>query len=498
MHPPAPIQLTRADSRTLSTPKGHSGSLAAVSGAERTKALDRLEVHLVRASLAQPGALPPEREAGLRWAIALARVERLGGVSLGEPQRRFRAEVLQTLASVIRAEAVDLEAAAVLAPALASRAWNVREELVRIPGLDPEALDKEVREKRLVLALGGGGGTAWVHLGALSLLEEAGIRPGLIAAASMGSVLGLFRARALPYDQGEVLHAARGLSFGKIFRALSTTRRYGLPGALRLHLRGALSPHLRREDGAPFTFRDLAIPTVVAISGVRKDALPRPVSFYEGLLPRKTPRWPLALPGKLGPWAEAMAELIRHGGLVPIRVGGSNWTADLDPVDMVGFSCAVPGLIHYDVLRDDPKEELLQRLLATREATWLVDGGLTDNVPAAAAWEAVQEGAIGTRNALILALDGFSPRLSSALWLPLQRIAVENVRRSLEFADAVVSYSRTLSPTDILPSIGGLIRAIDLGRAQLAHQMPLIRQLTSPLPPLQAVAPDRVKLAISS
>jgi predicted acylesterase/phospholipase RssA len=470
-----------------------------VSTVERTKALDRLEARLVQASLANPGALPPDREAALRWAISLARVERLRGVSVDEPLQRFRGEVNQTLASVIRAQQVDLEAAAVLAPALGSRAWVVREELLRMPGVDPDALDKEVREKRLVLALGGGGGTAWVHLGALSLLEEAGIRPGLIAASSMGSVLGLFRARSLPYDQGEVLQVARGLSFGKVFRAFSPEgSRYGLPAALRLHLRGALAPHLRREDGGPFTFRDLAIPTVVAISGIRKDALPRPLSYYEDLLPGGAPRWPLTTPRRLGPWVEAMVELTKRGGLIPIRVGGSNWTADLDPVDMVGFSCAVPGLIHYDVLRSDPNEERLQRLLATRGAAWLVDGGLTDNVPAAAAWEAVQEGAIGTKNALILALDGFSPRLSSALWLPLQRIAVENVRRSLEYADAVVSYSRTLSPTDILPSIGGLIRAIDLGRSQLAHQMPLIRKLTSPLPPLQAVAPGPVKRAISS
>lgn len=43
---------------------------------------------------------------------------------------------------------------------------------------------------RLGLALGGGGSRAFVHLGVLSRLDEAGIRPACISGSSMGAVLG--------------------------------------------------------------------------------------------------------------------------------------------------------------------------------------------------------------------------------------------------------------------------------------------------------------------
>lgn len=42
----------------------------------------------------------------------------------------------------------------------------------------------------LGIALGGGGSRAFVHLGVLARLEEAGLRPGFIAGSSMGAVLG--------------------------------------------------------------------------------------------------------------------------------------------------------------------------------------------------------------------------------------------------------------------------------------------------------------------
>lgn len=46
------------------------------------------------------------------------------------------------------------------------------------------------RASRLGVALGGGGSRAFIHLGVLSRLEEAGLRPGYISGSSMGAVLG--------------------------------------------------------------------------------------------------------------------------------------------------------------------------------------------------------------------------------------------------------------------------------------------------------------------
>jgi len=462
-----------------------------VSGDEHQLRLERWEVALARAALEEPGRLPRDREAALRWALGLARIRRFGGLDLEPVLARFREEIDRTLAPVFAGDRVDLDAAAVLGPVLAARAAAELDRLSSLP-LDRSALEEEIRQKKLVLALGGGGGTAWVHLGAFSRLEEEGLRPALIAGASMGAVLGLLRARNAVYDQGEVLHAVRSLGLSTIFRAGGADVRYGLPGALRLRLPSTVLPGA--EEGLRFS--DLPIPLVVAVSGLRREALPRPLSFYRRLLPSNLVARPRLLPRSWMALAEAAAELVRTRSLLGLRVGSADGTAEVDPLDAVGFSCALPGLIQYDVPDDPRRLRAIDRFLEAKGVGWLLDGGLTENVPARAAWEAVREGAIGTRNALILALDSFSPRLSSGLWMPLQRIAHENVRRSLGYAHAVVTYSRTLSPAEILPSLGGLIRAFDLGRSQLAHQMPLVRKLASPLPPLLHVASTRVRMAV--
>ncbi|HYM52758.1 MAG TPA: patatin-like phospholipase family protein, partial [Candidatus Dormibacteraeota bacterium] len=40
------------------------------------------------------------------------------------------------------------------------------------------------------LALGGGGGRGWAHIGVARALEEAGLRPGRIVGTSMGAIIG--------------------------------------------------------------------------------------------------------------------------------------------------------------------------------------------------------------------------------------------------------------------------------------------------------------------
>lgn len=451
---------------------------------ERLRPLDELEVSLVRASLAAPGALREPEEASLRWAISMARLGEVGGVSLEEEVAPLRERVLACV------KATDLAGAARLAPSLAAEVKRVRAGILErhAGALGADTLDAEVREKKLVLALGGGGGTAYSYLGAFSLLEELGATPSLISATSMGAVLGLFRARSLRHDPGELLGAIRSLSWSRLFRVLSTESRYGLPAALRLYLRSSLLRHVQHEDGSAFTFRDLPIPMLVTLSGIRRGALPHPISYYESLVdPRGLAFRPWMLRSRLAQVAQASVELASPKVLDGIHVGLEDWTNDFDVLDAVGFSCAVPGLIHYDVLRaDDRMHELLGTLFDRRGLFRLVDGGLTQNVPAQAAWQAVQAGRIGTRNALILALDGFSPRLSTPLWLPLQRIAAENTRPAGRYAHVLKAFQSTPSPTDLIPTVNAVVRAVDRGRNELAPEIPLVGRLLAPLPPLEA------------
>ncbi|WP_373049028.1 patatin-like phospholipase family protein [Vulgatibacter sp.] len=458
----------------------------------RLKPLEDLEVDLVRASLAHPGALPPPAEAALRWSIGLARLHTLqadgGDLPVEEEIASFRYDVERLLAPLFEGRTPDLAGAAALAPQLAERSRSCRESLLRRHEgrLDPEVLDREVRQKQLVLALGGGGGVSYVYLGAFALLEEWGITPRLIAATSMGAILGLFRARTLHYDPGEIFGVVRSLSWSKLFRVLATESRYGLPAALRLYLRGPLGRWASHDDGSPWTFRDLPIPMLVTLSGIRRGMLPRPLSYYEQLLdPRTLALRPWLLRTKLEQVAHATAELLARPQILRrIHVGYEDWTRDFDLLDTVGFSSAVPGAIHYDVLRArDPMHDLLGRLFTEKELFRLVDGGITDNVPARAAWRYVQSGRLGARNALVLALDGFAPRLSTPVWLPLQQIADGNVRSSGRYAHVIRRFTRTLSPIDLVPSVENVMRAVKRGRSELAAEMPLLARLLEPLPP---------------
>lgn len=459
----------------------------------RLKPLEDLEIDLVRASLAHPGALPPPAEASLRWALSLARLTTVGDLPVEHEIAPFRDEVEAILGACFGGARPNLTAAVAAAPSLAEKAAACRAALLkRHPDrIDPEALDRDLREKHLVLALGGGGGTGYVYLGVFALLEEWGIAPKLISATSMGAILGLFRARTTSYDPGEIFGAVRSLSWSKLFRVLDTENRYGLPAALRLYLRGAIGRWASAEDGTPWTFRDLPIPMLVTLSGIRRDMLPRPLSWYESLLdPRILARKPWLLRAKLEDLAHASAELLARPQILErIHVGYEPWTRDFDVLDTIGFSSAVPGAIHYDVVRPrDRMHDLLGRLFAEREIFRLVDGGLTDNVPARAAWRMVQTGRLGFRNAVVLALDGFAPRLATPIWLPLQQIANENVKASCRYAHVLKRFSQTLSPLELVPSVDNVMRAMRRGRAELAGEMPLLARLLEPLPPLETVA----------
>ena len=160
-------------------------------------------------------------------------------------------------------------------------------------------------------------------------------------------------------------------------------------------------------------------------------------------------------------------------------------------VDAVGFSCSVPALIHYDILRDDPRmESQMLALLAKNQVDVLVDGGVTANVPARVAWESVQRGRIGTRNVFILGLDCFAPQLRrNMLFLPLQRIAAENVARDRAFSQMTFQYKKVLSPAALVPGPKSMAEAVEHGREEFERESPFIQKMMEPLPALPSLLP---------
>jgi len=461
----------------------------------RTRPIDDAEAALVRSVVGEPEWLTEPDEAALRYALGLARLGVVRGsagddVDVEPFLAPWREEVNARLVPPLLARGGPdrREVLRVLHDfSVHARAWRAR--LVEAHGerLPPGAIDREICERALVLVAGGGGGVAWSYLGAFELLEQYGLAPRLLAGTSMGAVLMLFRARRARWNAEDFDTAVRSLSWKALFRFLQTGSRYGLPAAMRLYLRAAIGEFLKGPDGHPLTLGQLVVPMLVTVTGIRNGALPRDPSYYEHLLDAEAgaPPGPMAMRRYAVAIFRAVGELmVQRDRLARVYLGLDDETRAFDAIDAVGFSSALPGVIHYDVLRDDPRmHRLLDGLFARHDLFRLVDGGLVDNLPARAAWAAVQRGVIGSRNAFVLALEGFGPKLSQPLWYGLEQLAAQNVARSLPFVHHRRSFQRVLSPAEIVPSAAALGRAIRDGKSELHPDMPFVARMCRPFRP---------------
>ena len=126
---------------------------------------------------------------------------------------------------------------------------------------------------------------------------------------------------------------------------------------------------------------------------------------------------------------------------------------------------------------------LVKRVLQEHHVDMLADGGLTSNVPARFAWDSVQRGRLGTRNAFIYGLDCFAPQMGrNMIFLPLQRIAAENVARDKAFAQEMFTYKRVLAPTNLVPKMRSIEQAIRNGREEMGQEAPFLQKMLEPIP----------------
>ena len=455
------------------------------------------EMGLVRAVVQLAPWIGEREEHGVRYALNLARIDSVRSpdgtdVDLREFLAPLRAELLATAVPLLcRPGGLERTAVAGLAPHLVELAAHWRRRVIaafegRLPA---DVLDREACEKALVLVCGGGGGVAWSYLGAFALLEQYGLVPRLLAGTSMGAVLLLFRARNRHWRHAEMAAFLERLTFRGIFRMLRTDSRYGLPAAVRLHLRAGIGEAFRDGAGRPLRLKDLAIPLVVAVTGVRNGALPRDPSYYEHLLDfhGRTPS-PSVMKRLVSDMLTAIGELIQQRDrFARLYLGADEDTHGFDAVDAVGFSSALPGVIHYDILRDDPRmHAMLQALFKKHDLFRLMDGGLVDNLPARAAWGQVRRGAVASRNAFVLALEGFGPKLTQPLWFGLEQLAAQNVARNRPFVHLLKSFQKVLSPLEVLPSEPSVQRAVRLGKSELAPDMPFLARMCRRFPPPEA------------
>lgn len=445
-----------------------------------------------------PGVVHRDTEHRLRYALALAALDTfqpgaavLGGrsvrpeVRVRSPRlRRWRTRVLGPLRQVLlhtsdsrrRVE----EAAEILEPMLGALAETRAEVLEKYQGeLSPDELDQELGIKTLVSVAGGGGGAGYVYIGAWEVLQNAGLVPGYVIGSSIGAVLGLFRALRRQGDFDEYLNLAKRMKRDEVFRFVSIRTRYGLPGIMRLFLHKPFGEMVRGPGGRDLTLPDLEIPFETVVAGVRRSArVPSPELFARTHhLPED--RRPSALQLR----AQIAAGLVRLVGFINPRavreivIGGDELTRDFNAIDAAGFSAAVPGILHYDVTRDDPgMHAIVPELMEREDVVALVDGGVANNVPARTAWRQVQGGKLGTRNCYYLAFDCFHPQMGPGhLWLqPVTRVIRYQVALNKRYAQRRIEFRPTLSPLNLLPRPHEFDRAVAWGRKQMSSELPRI------------------------
>jgi len=120
------------------------------------------------------------------------------------------------------------------------------------------------RERRVGLALAGGGARGLAHLGVLDVLLRNGVEPFCVAGTSAGSVVGAVLAAGVPVSR--MLDIASGIRWRQLVRPVT-------PGHLGLFTLEPMDKILRQTLGGRNTFADLPTPYACMATDVERDEL---------------------------------------------------------------------------------------------------------------------------------------------------------------------------------------------------------------------------------
>lgn len=453
----------------------------------KIREIKEFEERLIRLFVDQPGVLHPRHQTLFRYAVNLAQMNAFRtpsgkDIELGEDVDNLRRWFIESIVPLLPADKpANIDTLRKMAPVLALRVDSTRTTMLEhhVNSFGAEHLDQELRQKRLVLVLGGGGGAGLVHLGTFAMLKDLGVTPELIVGSSMGSLMGLARAVNRQYDPVALaLALPQKLDYNTIFRPFSGFSRFGFPGAFHLNVMRLAREMFQQLMGHSMPrFDELPIRLEVVATGVRR-GFHFDDAEYEAQAAAAGPGLtPLAMRRKLKLFFGAVRQLSRNPRLLTQVVFGREPGTERFPViEATGFSCSVPGLLHYDVFHDDPDtigplEEVFERHKLLR----LCDGGVVNNVPSKVAWESVQSGSIQSRNAHIMAFDAFAPISSgrNIIWIPIQQIARPAVVANMPYANYHKTFRTPPSPLQVIVnSYSKLKTIIETSREELAPDIP--------------------------
>ncbi len=459
--------------------------------------LQRMEMSLVRAALAQPGFLLEREYALLRYSLGFARLYRFAPAAADGTRRAeveldqaivepFRELVLRLLYPPLRAAESTRARLGGCAAAVAPLGVALHEARTLLLSrhyqqFTAQELDAEAGRKALVTIAGGGGGAGYVYIGAAARLRAEGLSSDFLVGASIGALIGAFLARSRQLDVEALLAWAKALRVRDMFARPYIGATHTLPGISRLHLHG-MHRIMVHPDGTPLRLKDLEIPYEAVIAGVRS-------RVYDHL--PKTLREIVSRGAGGKSFSRLLAErMLLLGAFVNPNVaralvlGRDESTRDMRVVDAVGLSAAIPAVLQYEPpSRDLRTDQILEELRRSEDVLLFADGGVASNVPARIAWEGVHAGRIGTRNAFYLALDCFHPQWDARhLWLwPVTQAVQLQLPSQRPYFDWLMRFEPTLSPLNLLPSPADFDQAFKWGWAQADVMIPFLRKALEPV-----------------
>ena len=453
---------------------------------EIRKPLRELEAQIVRLSIKAPEQWPIQLVDRFRYVISFARMTTIRNagdedIDVAEFLSRHRWWVIHGLRRRINGDSPQLDLCQFI-DELCEQTIIMRTKLLENLNVDRESLEAEVCERQLVVVSGGGGGGGYGFSGAFISLHRNGLQPQLLSGTSIGALISMFRSRHEILDQLPMIEAVKRLKWNTVFRIFESTNRYGVPATLRLYLRHAIGSMFIMPDDRSMTFADCRIPLLIVTTGLTVNSFKHDLSYYEHFMDdavRTGVRFRFSRLKKMAKLLGVLQEFSSNPeALREVVFGADDITMNADVLDAAGFSAAIPGLIHYDVLRDDPRmTELLDQLYAEYGITRLGEGGLVNNVPARPAFDEVMRGRLRRRNPFVLAMDCFNPQPSSLIWYPIQQLVQRNVRQNLPYADLYFTLQRRLPAVNVIPSVRQITKAIRWTEDEIDQHIPFISQM---------------------
>lgn len=460
--------------------------------------LQRMEMTLVRAVLAQPDILSGRQLQQLRYILGFARLHRFApGAALKQRSRTdveldasivapLREQVMRDLYPPLRREDKPRErliGSVMALESLQAAVTTARQQLLQHHRNDFSAaeLDAEVGTKALVTIMGGGGGAGYVYIGAAARLRAEGMSSDYLVGSSIGALIGAFLARTRKLDIDALLGWAKALRVRDMFARPYLGQTYTLPGLTRLHLKG-MHQTLVHADGSPLRLKDLEIPYEAVTSGVRTAIYKHlPATLREVAAPNghRSKSFSKLLSERM----LLLGALVTPNVVRAVVLGRDASTRDVRVVDAVGLSAAIPAVLQYEPpQRDAQTDEILARIRAEEQVALFVDGAMASNVPARIAWEGVRDGRIGTRNGFYLALDCFHPQWDARhLWLwPVTQAVQLQIPPQRHYFDWLMRFEPTLSPLNLLPSPTDFDQAFKWGWDQADVMMPFLKKALEP------------------